>query len=177
LKGLSAFLSNQMKIVKENAKQRTLAVVNMIYQICEWYIQLEFREIPMRSKVAIKRATAVLLVAVMSGCGSVGVTKLKASLPRPSGCDLQVYSSAAEVGRRFEVVCLIDSLTPSNAFADRTAAGAINRAKPFACECGADGMIVESLNTQSTTAFGWGSGTAILKAIRYTDGSGETDKR
>jgi hypothetical protein len=131
----------------------------------------------MFSTIAIKRATTIFLVVVMSACGSVGVTKLKASLPRPSDCDLQIYSSAAEVGRQFEVVCLIDSLTPSNAFADRTAAGAINRAKPFACECGANGMIVESLNTQSTTAFGWGSGTAILKAIRYTDGSGVTEKQ
>jgi len=128
-------------------------------------------------KIAIKRAVTIFLVAVLSACGSVGVTKMRASLPRPSGCDLDVYSSVAEVKHQFEVVCLIDSLTPSNAFADRTAAGAINRAKPSACECGADALIVESLNTQGTTAFGWGSGTAILKAIRYTDGSGVTDKR
>jgi hypothetical protein len=80
------------------------------------------------------------------------------------------------VKHKFEVVCLIDSLTPSNAFADKTAAGAIKRAKPSACECGADGLIIESLTTQGTTAFGWGSGSAILKAIRYTDVSGQQAK-
>ena len=128
-------------------------------------------------KTGMIRATTIFLAGTFSACGSVGVTTLKASPPRSRSCDLDIYSNAAEVRHQFEVVCLIDSLTPSNAFADKTGAGAINRAKPFACGCGADGVIVESLNTEGTTAFGWGSGTAILKAIRYTDSPSVTDNR
>lgn len=135
------------------------------------------KTISMCSKTAINLATTISLAAILSACGSVGVTKLRPSLPRPSDCDLDIYSSASEVSHQFEVLCLIDSRTPSNAFADKTGSGAINRAKPFACSCGAEGMIVESLTTEGTTAFGWGSGTAILKAIRYTDRPGVTDAR
>ena len=118
----------------------------------------------------LKSVVTCVLALSFAACGSVGVTTLRPVEARPDDCKLDMYSSEKEITRPYVAVCLIDSQTASNAHADRTAAGAVNKAKPAACKCGADAIVIETLSTQGTTAFGWGSGTAILKGIRYQDG-------
>jgi len=109
---------------------------------------------------------------VAAGCTTVGVTRLRgAGAPKPDYCALDVYTSASTIPQPFEEACLIDSRTGTTAFDDKTVHGAIDAARPAACRCGADGLVVENAHTEGTTAFGWGSGAAIIKAIRYRDPS------
>jgi len=113
-----------------------------------------------------------LLVVVATGCTSVGVTRLRgAGAPKPEYCSLDIYTSASTVPQPFEEACLLDSRTGSTAFHDKTVHGAIEAARPAACGCGADGLIVEAAQTEGVTGFGWGSGAAIIKAIRYKEPS------
>jgi len=100
----------------------------------------------------------------------VGVTPIGRALPpKPSTpCMLDIYTNTAEITRPYEELCLIDSRTGITAFHYRTAAEAIRQARPEACRCGADAMIVASARTEGA-AFGWGMGAAVIKAIHYTD--------
>ncbi len=104
---------------------------------------------------------------VATGCASVGVTPVRLVQPKPETCELEIYVSEAEVYRPFEVACLIDSRTGSTGFHTRTAAAAIDIARPAACECGADALLVGNTNTSGMTSGSWGEGTAIIRAIRY----------
>ncbi len=110
--------------------------------------------------------TAFLLA--LSSCASVGVTKLNPAEPKEKNCALEIFSSESEIKKPFEVLCLLDSGTATNAFADKTVAGAIQLAKPEACKCGADAILILNGNTEGMSLTGWGRGTALLKAIRFT---------
>lgn len=100
-------------------------------------------------------------------CTSVGVTRVAEAPPKVAGCKLDVYTSEAEIRQPFQVVCLIDSRTGTTAFHTKTASAAIQNARPRACECGADALIVAAVDTEGATYATWGQGKAILKAIRY----------
>jgi hypothetical protein len=101
------------------------------------------------------------------GCASVGVTTMTTAPPRIKNCNLDIYTNVAEVKKDYEVLCLIDSRTSSRAFVAHSMAAAIKQARPAACKCGADAILIESGTTKGVTIAGWGEGTAILKAIRY----------
>ena len=84
-------------------------------------------------------ACAVLSAA---GCASVGVTRMRQAAAKPEGCPLEVFGAEGKVKRPFEVVCMLDSKTGSTLLDDRSAAAAIEKAKPEACRCGGDAIIV-----------------------------------
>lgn len=112
----------------------------------------------------------VVGIALASGCASVGVTKLgKGAKAKPEDCDLDVYASPAEVKRPYREVCLLDAQTSSSAFADKTVAGAVDKARPAACECGGDAILISDGDTEGSSMTGWGRGKAMLRAIVYTD--------
>ena len=111
---------------------------------------------------------AIIMMAAMTGCSTVGVTRLKDAERKPSDCKLEIFTDAAMVKRPFEELCLLDSRTGSTAFHDKTAAGAIENAKADACACGADAIIVGGMGSTGAGYGSWGNGTAFLKAIRFT---------
>lgn len=104
---------------------------------------------------------------VVAGCASVGVTRMKVTQPKPEDCQLDVYSAESDVKRPFEVVCVLDSKTASSLFADKTVAGAIENARPDACECGADAIVIASGGAEGANFGSWGTGFALLRGIRY----------
>ena len=113
------------------------------------------------------RKLIILSTLLMAGCSSVGSTQLVTATPRPANCQLDVYSSPSEIKKKYEPVCVIDSRTGTTAFHDKTASGAIKNAKPLACACGADAILIEGMETDGMTFMTWGKGTAIVKGIRY----------
>jgi hypothetical protein len=114
-------------------------------------------------------ALAIASCLVMPGCGSVGVTPINSAPSRPGGCRLEIFTSEQKIRRPFQVLCLIDSRTGTTAFDDKTVAAAIEKAKPLACGCGADAILIAGVDTQGPGWGTWGQGKAILKAIRFTD--------
>lgn len=109
----------------------------------------------------------LLGLSVSVRCANVGVTRVNGAPGKAVGCKLDIYTSEAEVKRPFQVLCLIDSRTGTTAFDTKTAAAAIENAKPTACGCGADALIVTAADTEGATYARWGQGKAVLKAIRY----------
>ena len=104
---------------------------------------------------------------LLSGCASTGVTPIKMAPPRHKNCTLDVYTSPLEVRREYEVLCLIDSTSGRTLGNDRTVRGAIAEAKPYACRCGADAVIIMDATTTTATPMAYGEGTVVLRAIRY----------
>lgn len=113
--------------------------------------------------------SALMASLASHACASVGVTRTKQAAAKEEDCKLDIYTSDEEVKRDFEVICLLDSKTGSTLFADRTVAGAIENARPDACECGGDGMIIGNTHVEGANFGGWGEGTAMIKVIRYTE--------
>jgi hypothetical protein len=111
----------------------------------------------------------LLVVCLLPACAGVGVTQLKDVPSREPDCKLDVYTEAKEVTRPVEAVCLLDAHTSARAFTDRTISGAIELAKPEACKCGADALILMSGRSEGANMTN-GQGFATLKAVRYTDG-------
>lgn len=106
---------------------------------------------------------------VLVACARIGVTQTKPAMPKAASCPLDVYTSETEVKRPYEVVCLIDSQTAGTIFDQHTAAAAINQARPYACKCGADAILISGVGVEGPgMASGWGHGTAVVKGIRYT---------
>ena len=116
----------------------------------------------------MKRILAVVVLLLSTGCASVGVTRLKEAVPKPDSCALEVFTGEADIKRPFEVVCLLDSRTGTTALHSRSGSTAIELAKPKACQCGADGIIVQAIDTEGMGMAGWGMGKAVVKAIRFT---------
>jgi hypothetical protein len=114
------------------------------------------------------RAFLVLICVVASSCAVVGVTRLTSPLPpRELGCQLRVFLTEKAIRRQYEVVCLIDARTGISNFADRSASGAIDSARPKACECGTDAIIVDSVGSQTVGESYNSQGTAVVRAIRF----------
>jgi len=119
-------------------------------------------------KLILKQYAYLLLLIFVSACSSVGVTKMNHYQAKSENCELDIYSSENEVKKEYTVACLIDAQTGSSLFHDRTAAGAINEAKPKACECGADAIIVVATDREGGNY--WRStsvGKATIKAVKY----------
>lgn len=118
--------------------------------------------------MAFSKSLVPLLGLAISGCATVGVTPIKKAPSKPKDCELEIFTSESEIKKPFEVLCLLDSKTGGSAFADKTMAGAIKLAKPEACKCGADAILVSGGRAEGVTLFTWGEGFATLKAIRFT---------
>lgn len=115
----------------------------------------------------MQKIIALSAIILLSGCASVGSTQLKPSEPKAPNCQLDIYSSKEEIKRPYESVCVIDSRTGTSAFDDKSAAGAIRLSKPKACQCGADAILIEQMDTEGMTFMTWGKGKAIVRGIRY----------
>ena len=103
-------------------------------------------------------------------CTTVGVIQTgKVQEPRGKKCGLDVYSSEKEIIRPFQVVCLIDVKTGTSLGHNTTGAGAVNYARPYACKCGADGLIILRATQEGDGFFIPKTGVANVKAIKYTD--------
>jgi hypothetical protein len=87
--------------------------------------------------------------------------------PREMSCGLDIFSDEKEIDKPYEVVCLIDAKTGTSAFHNRTGAGAIDEARPAACRCGADGILVIGMGAEGDGFWIPKTGNATLKAIRY----------
>ena len=104
---------------------------------------------------------------LLSACAAVDVVKMKEHPAKPINCALDVYADEKEITREYEVVCLISSMTGSTLFDKKTASEAIRLAKPKACECGADAILIMATEKKGMSATGYGHGQASIKAIRY----------
>ena len=123
---------------------------------------------PCRTWVALLRSSLLMsaVIACLS-CTSVGVTRSRPGQAKPENCRLDVYTSPTEVGRPFVVACLIDVRTGTSVFHNTTGAGAVNYARPAACGCGADALIVVQAGTQGDGFWIPRTGSAVVRAIRY----------
>src|SRR5216684_227236 len=111
------------------------------------------------------------LVTLTVGCGTVTVTKVRAASPKPAECRLDVYKNEAKISKAYETVCKLQAETGTTLFADKSVAGAIEKARPEACACGADALILQDSDVEGAGFTGWGKGKATITAIRYTDGA------
>ena len=111
----------------------------------------------------------------LSACSSLHVATLRNALPRTDGCSLELFASDNEVAKKFETLCLVETSTNKGVFSDKTAANAIDRARPALCACGADAGVI--MSSSSAKAGFWTatfftptqdqSGNAQIKGIRY----------
>jgi hypothetical protein len=106
-------------------------------------------------------------ILLLASCASTGVQELKSAPAKPDNCVLDSYRAESEVPRPFEALCTIDATPGREAFDDRTIQGAIEDAKPKACRCGADAIIVTQKEAAATPE-GVQRSTVTLRAIRYT---------
>lgn len=121
----------------------------------------------MKKQVNFFQILTVATFLFFAGCASVGVTVMKQYPAKPEDCDLDVYTGKDEISKEYEAICLIDSKTGSTAFSEKTVAKAIELAKPEACECGSDAILVASGDKEGMSAGSWGEGKAMIKGIKY----------
>lgn len=127
----------------------------------------------MRPFVRIGIATTGLFLA---GCSSTGYVRVgKSTLPaKPEGCQLEVFAAEADVKRPFEKLCLLDAKTGSTLYNDRSPEGAMKRLRKAACICGADAVIITSMERKGVSLASWGSSSAQGVAIRFLDAATAT---
>jgi len=116
----------------------------------------------------------IFLTIFFTGCGSVGVVRMTnvKNTQNPSGCYLEIYGSENDINRQFEVVCIISSETGGTIFERRDIDAAIDKLRPEACRCGADGILIIDARKEgpmSSFSSGWGRGKVSVKAIRFID--------
>lgn len=113
--------------------------------------------------------TTAALLALAVGCSNVNVIPVKPSNPKPESCTLDIYTSESEVKRSFEVACLIHSRTGHAILLRDAVEDAIENAKADACKCGADAILIVSVDEEVPTTTSYGVGKATIRALRYTD--------
>src|SRR3989338_5908689 len=117
---------------------------------------------PMKENYKINRLIYVLALGttLLTSCASVGVSRIKEYPSKGQNCQLDVYTDKSEISKPFEVISLIDSRTGTTLLHDRTASSAIEEAKPYACDCGADAVLIETTDTEGIGFNSWGQGKA-----------------
>ena len=114
-------------------------------------------------------ASIALIATLAVSCATATATRVNPGHAKPENCKLDLFTSESEVKRPYQVACLIDATSGRTLFADRTINGALEQARPEACSCGADAMLLMSATTKGWSANeGYGEGTAVVRAIRYT---------
>ena len=121
----------------------------------------------MNNNIYIKYNFILFTFSIFASCVSVRVDTLKEYPPKSRDCHLDVYTVAEEIGKPYEEICVLESKTGTNLFSKKTYKQAIELAKPQACECGADAIIVFSVDKQGVNLMKWGQGKAVVKGIRY----------
>lgn len=119
------------------------------------------------SRTGLLSLGCLLGALIAFGCASVSVAHFDEAPARPRECKLDLYQSKDEIKRPFETVCVIGVHTGTSIFAHKGIGGALEKAKPKACECGADAMVIMSASEGGMWTSG--QGKAEVRAIRYTD--------
>jgi hypothetical protein len=104
----------------------------------------------------------------LAACASVDVATIKDAPPKEENCKLDIYNNASEVKRPFESLCSLGSSTGTTLFADKSLQHAIDIARPKACECGGDAMILNQVGSEGMSLTGYGKSSASINVIRYT---------
>ncbi len=104
---------------------------------------------------------------LIASCATVHVNVLKEYPPKPMDCELDVYMIADDIKRPHEEICILESFTGTNLFSKKTFEQAIKLAKPKACKCGADAILVASVDKQGVNLLHWGQGRAVVRGLRY----------
>jgi hypothetical protein len=127
--------------------------------------------------MAMKKYLLALSCALLSACAGTSVLTLKPAAPREANCPLDLYASEAEVPKKFETLCIVESHTGTGWKDERTANAAIELARPELCKCGAQAaVIIDSSSKRSpdllTSVFTPAQdmrGNAQVKGIRFVD--------
>jgi len=109
----------------------------------------------------MKRIPIYGLFLLAGACQSSSVV-MKTAPAKASDCPIQVFSSASDVKRPYESLCVVSAETAGVAGGQGNTNIVTNKAKARACECGADALIITELKLKSGAEL---TGTAI----RYTD--------
>jgi hypothetical protein len=118
-------------------------------------------------RYAIRFFSLIFIGNLIASCATVHVNKLKEYPPKPLDCELDVYMIADDIKRPHEEICILESLTGTNLFSKKTFEQAIKLAKPKACECGADAILVSSVDKQGVNLLHWGQGRAVVRGLKY----------
>jgi hypothetical protein len=102
-----------------------------------------------------------LLLIVGGGCQSSAVV-MKTAPPKGSSCPIEIFSSAVEVKRPYESLCMVSAEVAGVAGGQGNTNIVMNKAKSRACECGADALIITELTLKSGAQL-------TATAIRFTD--------
>jgi len=113
----------------------------------------------MRHGILVGLVSAVALVA----CRHAAVTRLASAPPKPSGCQLQLFASEAEVGRPFEALCLVDTELTTTLLRPVDPAAVAETARGQACQCGGDALIVTKPDAGTPEGI-----PMVVKVIRFT---------
>lgn len=114
-----------------------------------------------------KIAPQIFILALLASCASVDVVKTKTLPPKAENCTLEVFFEIAAIKKPYEVACILGSSTGTTLFADRSVEHAVELAKPEACKCGADAILIDSVSKTGMSLTGYGQGSASIKAIVY----------
>jgi len=112
----------------------------------------------------------IVLAMVTVGCSSSGFVRV-GSVTAPAkkeGSHLDVFASEADVKRPFERLCMISGKTGSTLYNDRSTEGAMKRVRKAAWQCGADAVVLTSVDKKGVSLMSWGSSAASAVGIRYT---------
>jgi hypothetical protein len=102
---------------------------------------------------------------LLSSCASTSVQMLgdQKYSAKNADCDIDVYTSEAKVEKKYKEIAMVTYKTKQDAFSDKGAGKIIPELKEAACEIGADGIVVRSVQQGS-----WGSpGNGEAIAIKY----------
>ena len=117
--------------------------------------------------VSPKHILNLILISIFLSCATVSVNVIKEYPPKPRDCLLDVYMLVEDIEKPYEDICILDSYTGSTLGSTKTFEQAIELAKPKACRCGADAIVVTSVDKKKTTFFSYGHGSAVVRGIRY----------
>ena len=121
----------------------------------------------MKRKLNLRNIITMVIFLLTMGCASVGVNVMKSYPPKSADCQLDIYQSESDIKKDYEVVCSLDSRTGTSLLSRKTVANAIERARPKACKCGADAILIVSTEKVGVRLWSWGRGKATIKGIKY----------
>ena len=117
-----------------------------------------------------KKIFVVALFLMNWACAKVDVIRLSDQVtPKSELCSLEIFGSESELTRSFTSLCLINSSTGQGLFDDRSVKKALDQARPKACECGADAMVVKNSETAASGTAMYGKSSISILAIKFNN--------
>lgn len=109
----------------------------------------------------------VVICLFQLACASVSTDVILPYPSKPYDCPLDVYTSEGDITKEYEEICILHSKTGTTLFENKSFEHAIERSKSKACRCGADAILVISVEKIGVNLLNWGEGRAVVKGIRY----------